>query len=239
MTDSRLRELERRSQETGDVYDVAAYLRERLRIGAISPDRLMLAAQLGHRPARLVVDWPFLESDHITGICPCPDCCLDILDFGTQHGTSTKLAKWLGAVFADVDPLTQLRPALIAARLALPLWEDQDAKRRGVSLEAHGRDGDVRSAPVHILTTEAMRKLGLNVYPRLAIEAAGAFLDFPDDPHLHEWKKLTREILYQPDFVPAPLDHPRTVCVPPAAQLVGRDKVITAIQRDLVAWALG
>ncbi|MEZ6187822.1 MAG: hypothetical protein R3F62_22785 [Planctomycetota bacterium] len=53
MTDLRVRELERRWQESGSVDDEAALLRERARVGDLEADRIELGAYLGH-PAALV-----------------------------------------------------------------------------------------------------------------------------------------------------------------------------------------
>lgn len=52
MTDARLRDLERRSRETGSVEDEAAYLLERVRAGTLTRERLELAAYCGHDGAR-------------------------------------------------------------------------------------------------------------------------------------------------------------------------------------------
>ena len=52
MTDERLRNLQRRWQETGSVHDEAAYLLERVRVGNLSKERLELAAYCGHEGAR-------------------------------------------------------------------------------------------------------------------------------------------------------------------------------------------
>ncbi len=51
MSDERLRELERRWRETGFVEDEAAWLRERVRVGDLTQERLELAAFAGHNGA--------------------------------------------------------------------------------------------------------------------------------------------------------------------------------------------
>jgi len=51
MSDARLRELERRLRASGAVADEAAWLRERARSGELAPERLALAARLGHAAA--------------------------------------------------------------------------------------------------------------------------------------------------------------------------------------------
>lgn len=58
MSDCRLRELERRWRETGSVEDEAAYLRERVRVGNLTEEKLELAAYCGHEGAM-----------HATGAC--------------------------------------------------------------------------------------------------------------------------------------------------------------------------
>lgn len=55
MSDQKLRELERRLCETDSVEDEAAYLRERVRAGALNQERLELAAYCGHEGARRAV----------------------------------------------------------------------------------------------------------------------------------------------------------------------------------------
>jgi len=52
MSDERLRELERRWQETGALADQAAFLKERVRSGGLEPERVRLAAFLGSELAK-------------------------------------------------------------------------------------------------------------------------------------------------------------------------------------------
>lgn len=56
--DERLRRLERTWREGGGLPEGVAFLRERERAGALTRERLELAAHLGHAPARLVLDLP-------------------------------------------------------------------------------------------------------------------------------------------------------------------------------------
>ena len=51
MSDQKLRELECRWRETGSVEDEAAYLRQRVRVGDLTQERLELAAYCGHEGA--------------------------------------------------------------------------------------------------------------------------------------------------------------------------------------------
>lgn len=53
MSDARLRELERRWRESGAIEDEAAYLHERMRVGALPPAKLTSAALCRH-PAALI-----------------------------------------------------------------------------------------------------------------------------------------------------------------------------------------
>lgn len=65
MSDQRLRELERKWRESGSVEDEAAYLRERVRVGDLTQERLELAAYCGHEGARASLpDSPRSESYH-------------------------------------------------------------------------------------------------------------------------------------------------------------------------------
>lgn len=67
MSDARLRELERTWRATDAVADEAALLAEQVRAGVLEPQRLQLAAELGHEAARLAgashaldgLDWVF------------------------------------------------------------------------------------------------------------------------------------------------------------------------------------
>ena len=56
MTDSRLQELKRAWEASGSVEDEAAYLRERVRVGDLTQERLELAAYCGHPAAAAILD---------------------------------------------------------------------------------------------------------------------------------------------------------------------------------------
>lgn len=56
VSDAKLRELERRWRETGAVEDEAAWLRERVRVGELTRERLFLAASCGHDGARVAAE---------------------------------------------------------------------------------------------------------------------------------------------------------------------------------------
>jgi len=55
LTDSRLRELERRWKESGRVDDEAAYLLEKVRVGELAQEKLELAAYCYYQPAILAL----------------------------------------------------------------------------------------------------------------------------------------------------------------------------------------
>lgn len=55
MSDAGLRKAERRWRETGAVGDEAAYLLERVRVGDLKRERLVLAAYCGHKAARVAL----------------------------------------------------------------------------------------------------------------------------------------------------------------------------------------
>src|SRR5687768_4148255 len=58
MTDSRLRELECRWRSSGSVEDEATFLRERVRVGDLTRERLELAAYCDHGGAIASIDSP-------------------------------------------------------------------------------------------------------------------------------------------------------------------------------------
>lgn len=56
MADEELQELDRRCRGSGNADDEAALLRARVRAGQLGPERLLLAAYLGHLPAQLACE---------------------------------------------------------------------------------------------------------------------------------------------------------------------------------------
>ena len=93
VSDQRLRELERKWRETGSVEDEAAYLRERVRVGDLTQERLELAAYCGHGGAKRA--------------CGC-------VDLPNPNNWALGLEHW---------PLeASVRVALSAARSAVDVW---------------------------------------------------------------------------------------------------------------------
>ena len=62
MSDAKLRELERQWRESGSIEDEAAYLRERVRAGDLTQERLELAAYFGHAAAGHALPAPLIQA---------------------------------------------------------------------------------------------------------------------------------------------------------------------------------
>lgn len=65
MSDARVRDAERRWRESGAVADEAAWLRERVRSGALDDARLRLAAYVGHPASRLALATPIFAPAYV------------------------------------------------------------------------------------------------------------------------------------------------------------------------------
>ena len=65
MSDARLRELERRWRESGSTEDEAAYLRERVRVGDLTQERLELAAYCGNAASIAALSKPVRRSEEV------------------------------------------------------------------------------------------------------------------------------------------------------------------------------
>ena len=96
MSDTRLRELERRWKETGSPDDEAAYLLERVRVGDLTQERLELAAYCGHEGARRA--------------------------YGCEPSASPDSENWLGGL-ADRGKEVRVRSAWTCAQLVLASCE--------------------------------------------------------------------------------------------------------------------
>ena len=97
VTDSRLQELKRTWEASGSVEDEAAYLRERVRVGDLTQERLELAAYCGHEGASAAAG------------SPTPDYC-DLEEF------SRGLLRFPNAI---------LCAAVVASRVVLPFWNKE------------------------------------------------------------------------------------------------------------------
>jgi hypothetical protein len=65
MTDASVRSLERAFNESGSIEDEAAWLRERVRVGDLSSEKLALAAHLGY-PAAVTTETPLKDLTRLT-----------------------------------------------------------------------------------------------------------------------------------------------------------------------------
>lgn len=107
MSDSKLRELERRWRDTGDVQDEAAWLKERVRVGDLSREVVELCALCGHEAALLVL--------------PSPSA---LTRLGTRMWEAVA-GKWLSEPLRKVaGHEAAVRAAVAVARLVLPCAEE-------------------------------------------------------------------------------------------------------------------
>ena len=121
MADERVRELERRFQESRAPDDEAAWLRERVRTGQLDPRHLDLAAFMGHAPAALAGGQPDAEEDRREGV----------LGFFQRaaSGREGQFVSWARHVTSTLPGAfgkeCAVRAALAAARLVEAPWSDQ------------------------------------------------------------------------------------------------------------------
>ncbi|MGE0713258.1 MAG: hypothetical protein AB7N76_35990 [Planctomycetota bacterium] len=115
--DERSRELERRSRAAGAPEDEEAWLRARLREGALSPERLELAAFLGHGPARaaLGLEGPAPELPLVTWAAR-------LADFGQEATVRASLAAGRATLARrpDLEPIAGFVLDAVARWLAAP-----------------------------------------------------------------------------------------------------------------------
>jgi hypothetical protein len=100
MSDTKLRDLERRWKETGTVDDEAAYLLERVRVGDLGRERLELAAYCGHEGASRA-------SPH-----------------ATRHPSGESLQSMSHAIASRWGAEPVARMLVCLARIAAPVWID-------------------------------------------------------------------------------------------------------------------
>jgi hypothetical protein len=169
MSDTRLRELERRWKETGSPDDEAAYLKERVRVGDLTQERLELAAYCGHEGARRAVRgslpgattgavewtrhlgrWP--EAAAVAAVAAAR-MAVETVDLDDSSGARPE--QILGAVRAAEAAVTQpTQESLGAARgaaEALPRGFTPEASRNALlaaryCAQAAGRSDDPRAA---------------------------------------------------------------------------------------------
>lgn len=119
VSDERVRELERRFRQSGDSETEQALLRERLRLGQVTRERLAVAAFLEHEPALALVERWTPESDEL----------------------SYESLTWLrGLTGAGVEVVA--RAAALVGRLGEPLWRAESAQELGPRLSRAVRELD-------------------------------------------------------------------------------------------------
>lgn len=165
MSDARLRDAERRWRETRQVEDEARWLHERVRAGQLDPERLELAAGVGHPAARAALGLPEAELEGVVELVrgwSRPALLAGLLAWAEQHAAEQPvclpLVRELRAAAArpadDVDGALAAGEA--AARLAVEQHvEAQDfeqaAAARGIRVcYQHARgEAPPRDAPRH------------------------------------------------------------------------------------------
>lgn len=245
MTDQRLRRLEREVATSPSLESEAALLRERLRAGTLSPERLELAAYCGHRPARSLLPrcGDHGHDDDSDGGCR-------LVPDGQPHPAPIHEPGGL-CVYRDLSefvaglsrwgPTVQVRAAVAAARVA---W--------GEAVAAEQR----RPSAAGLLSMAAINAVEQwlkDPNEGNRIDAARAFLAArPVDAGLQfRWLPMV-PTRYQAGTHPTPegggwgeeppypgpnLWHPGEIMA--AAELAGEAPVRAAIQSALITWALG
>lgn len=117
MSDERLRALERQFRASGSPTDEAAWLRARVQAGEVQPDRLRLAALLGHAGA-----WEALGDD-----APAPTLILREWDYPVEYNALFDMVR--DCADSGCEALVRLTVAL--ARELLPMFETGRAEDTG------------------------------------------------------------------------------------------------------------
>lgn len=218
MSDERLRELERRYQISGAFDDQVALLRERLRTGQADPARLSLAASCGHPAARALELGEV--GDHFV---------IRFLIDPPSRSESYVSARNVESLAGWGKPAA-VRVALTAARLLLPVWEQQvsePAPRRALARVVEWLHDPCESR------AEAARAAGEAVRGRLLqLSNAG-------DPFAIQAANAA-EAAALVAAAPGPLSAARgALGVAQAAErVVGKPSLGSAVCAELMAWAL-
>lgn len=163
MSDTKLRDLERRWRETGTVEDEAAYLLERVRVGDVTRERLELAAQCGHAAARstLVGNLPIVRDN--------PRKLAEALSEQFGRGAALRIVIALGEVLrgARQGGDEHVASALGVTRAALVKSSPNLDRLHGAWSDACGMDVLLRSAADH----GAVLQLLLHRIERLDLKA--------------------------------------------------------------------
>lgn len=244
MTDQRLRRLEREVAASPSLESEAALLRERLRAGTLSPERLELAAYCGHVGARVVALGAHNPAAHEI---PNGKAWLAVAPFDTVDLTPDSvgrlpsplplvfdLPRWVRGL-SRWGPTVQVRAAVAAARAALPI------------------EHPCFGGPVHVHDATGGDHYGGDCDLALfAIEGAEKWLEDPTPKNLLVWRNAWFACEWeQAQWLPwvSSADYPQPSGPPTVADqashiiragsLAGDAPVRAAIQSALIAWALG
>lgn len=247
MTDQRLRRLEREVAASPSRESEAALLRERLRAGTLSPERLELAAYCGHEGARGALGIaPWVGRVHFEdppGFTAADGTRYEFSSPDVALAPAYALGPWVRGL-SRWGPAVQVRAAMAAARLVLArrsagldLWPDSPGFLWGQANRA----------------VEAAERWLVDPNEGNRIDAARAFLAArPVDAGIQfRWLPMV-PTRYQAGTHPTPegggwgeeppypgpsLWHPGEIMA--AAELAGEVPVRAAIQSALITWALG
>lgn len=161
MSDTRLRDAERRWQQTGAVEDEAALLQEQLRAGDLSEARVQLAAWLGHAAARQVTGLRVLTDELGDGPAVASaqtELWSGLLRAGPEAASRALIAharRCLGVVSAALDALAPARPAASHTWLRAATRCVDDAIVWRLETTAESREALARDASEFLRTPQA------------------------------------------------------------------------------------
>ena len=247
MSDQRLRRLEREAAASPSPEAEAALLRERLRAGTLSPERLELAAYAGSIGARCCLDACSCGCGWPRGTPTAAGPFLSDLHRDADHTDSRSLAVWVAGL-SRWGPAVLHLASVSAAKVDLV----EDGRRRGETCMCGGSilgcdghnfthmcdyHGVECSCPVEpsprlteaITAADKWLGMGLHVSDHAGYETQRAY-DLA-------WSRSYR----MAPWLPAPWasDGARQSEIAGSAALAGEAPVRSAIQSALISWALG
>lgn len=184
VSDQRLRELERKWRESGSLMDEAAYLRERVRVGDLTQERLELAAAFGHAPSRIATgcDWPVMRWHTLEALAEGSHCARAWILTALAELAVRELSKrpWARQWYRSSGAAKQPAVEVIKGLLEFP---PVSGLPNGLSQLALVIGEDARASTFHpSVLRDARRVFGWNRL-RSALEAlVPVLLASPDDP---------------------------------------------------------